>query len=174
MKPSCRSGTRLYEIWRGMKKRCEVKTSKDYIDYGGRGIKICDDWSRSFTAFMDWAWDNGYSVDRSLDRIDVEKGYCPENCRWASAVEQITNTRETCKVYTSIRLRKDRMDVLLSMLPADAVVTLTFRRECLARKMHDYLEKHQDRDTAIPACDRVDLVRSGHQKIRKTTKNFTD
>ena len=66
------------------------------------------------------------------------------------------------------------MDVLLSMLPADAVVTLTFRRECLASKMHDYLEKHQDRDTAIPSCDRVDLVRSGHQKIRKTAKNFTD
>ena len=105
MKPSCRSGTRLYEIWRGMKKRCEVASSKDYIDYGGRGIKICDEWSRSFTAFMDWAWDNGYSVDRSLDRIDVEKGYYPENCRWASAVEQITNTRETCKIYTSMRAR---------------------------------------------------------------------
>lgn len=87
MKPTCKSGTRLYEIWRGMKKRCEVASSKDYIDYGGRGIKICDDWSKSFTAFMDWAWDNGYSVDRSLDRIDVERGYCPENCRWTTLEE---------------------------------------------------------------------------------------
>lgn len=174
MKPSCMSGTHLYEIWRGMKKRCEVPTCKDWPQYGGRGITICEDWSRSFRAFMDWAWDNGYTVDRSLDRIDVDRGYCPDNCRWAHYQEQQLNTQKTSKIYTNIRLRNDRMKVLLATLPDDAVVTVICRRDLLPEKMHAYLATHQDKDPAIPADKRKDAPRSKGTRPRKALPQFID
>ena len=86
---------RIYRIWRGMKERCSNKNSHDYMNYGGRGISVCDEWKNSFEAFNEWASNNGYADNLSLDRIDVNGNYCPENCKWATMIEQQRNRQNT-------------------------------------------------------------------------------
>lgn len=85
--------TRLHVIWDGMKKRCNCVTDKHYVWYGGRGIKVCKEWSDSFQAFKLWALDNGYQDDLSIDRIDNDGDYEPSNCRWVTHKEQCKNKR---------------------------------------------------------------------------------
>ena len=87
--------TRLYHIWHGMKQRCFSSYSHDYKNYGGRGITVYEEWKNDFSLFRDWSLENGYSDSLSIDRIDVNGNYCPENCRWVDNKTQNRN-RTTC------------------------------------------------------------------------------
>lgn len=91
------SGSRLYSIWRNMHTRCENPHSPHYDCYGGRGITVCEEWY-DLATFMQWAERTGYQEGLSIDRIDVNEGYNPVNCRWVTMREQQRNRRNNIKI----------------------------------------------------------------------------
>lgn len=97
------SKTRLYHIWIGMKARCHNKNHAQYLDYGGRGIEVCDIWKNNFIEFYTWAISHGYDDNLSIDRIDNNDGYNPINCRWVSGDVQGKNKRNNVYLTYTIK-----------------------------------------------------------------------
>jgi len=91
------SHTKIYDVWIKIKSRCNNENDKDYSNYGGRGIKICDEWENDFKCFYDWAIDNGYKNKLTIERIDVNNDYKPSNCTWIKNKKQSLNRRKTHK-----------------------------------------------------------------------------
>lgn len=92
------SNERLYAVYNGMIQRCYNKNHPHYDNWGGRGIKVCDEWLCDYQEFRKWAFSTGYDENKdrksqSLDRINNNRNYCPQNCRWATAIEQANNKR---------------------------------------------------------------------------------
>ena len=91
----------LYIVWLGIRHRCNIETDVHYPNYGGRGITYCEEWE-DYAVFRDWAYSHGYKPDSglSIDRIDVNGNYCPENCRWVTSKVQQNNRR--CNIVYEI------------------------------------------------------------------------
>ncbi|WP_413363824.1 hypothetical protein [Lysinibacillus sp. 3P01SB] len=97
------TGTRIHDIWCAMRARCNNKNHSAWEHYGGRGIRICDDWV-SFEAFYEWAMANGYSDELTIDRIDSDGNYEPSNCRW---IPQAENSKlASVKRHTNEKAKK--------------------------------------------------------------------
>ena len=116
------SHTRLYQTWCNMKSRCYREGSTHYAHYGGRGIKMCDEWKNDFKAFYDWAMANGYDPkarghELTIDRIDVDGDYTPDNCRWTDASTQCRNRR---------RYKNPKENVPVDLIDADGNVIRSY------------------------------------------------
>ena len=105
--------TRLYTIWSSMKGRCNNPNNDAYPNYGGRGIKVCDEWNDSYESFKNWADSSGYTEELTIDRIDNDGNYCPENCKWSTYSEQANNRRSSNVIY--IGLSKGTLSQWLSV-----------------------------------------------------------
>ena len=145
------SKTRLYNIWKTMCRMCSDTKWKDYAKYGGRGIRVQDEWRKDFLAFEDWAWEHGYNDQLSLSRLDQDKGFTPNNCRWETSFERRAyNLRK----YEKIRLTVKRMREYLGTLDDCAVVTL------IVSTNHVMPCEAQDDFPPTPVEDRIDSARS--------------
>lgn len=117
---------RLYKVYKSMVNRCYYEKSDAYKHYGGKGIVVCDEWLNSYRAFESWALSHGYDANApkyqcTLDRIDSNKNYCPENCRWVSMREQLNNTSQNVWITANgitlnIQQWADKLGVLHSTL----------------------------------------------------------
>ena len=106
--------TRLYAVWAEIKNRTLNPKNKKYSDYGGRGITLCDEWKNDFMSFYNWAMENGYEENKglSIDRIDNDGSYCPENCRWTTQTIQTRNQRipkNNSSGYKGVSFNKDKL-----------------------------------------------------------------
>ena len=139
------SNSRIYEIWHGMKNRCDNGNK----NYGGRGITVCNEWKNSFDTFYEWALNNGYNETLTIDRIDVNGNYCPENCRWATITEQQNNKRTNVIIeYNGVshtvsewaKILNIKGETLFKRLKTKSVEE-SFTKEINLRKSH---KKHID------------------------------
>lgn len=92
------SKSKIYRVWAAMKARCYNTKTAAYKDYGGRGIQMCDEWKDSSEKFMSWALANGYKESLTIERINNDSDYCPENCTWISLQEQSKNRRSCHRI----------------------------------------------------------------------------
>ena len=127
--------SRLYVIWRDMKARCGDPGNIGFHLYGGRGISVCPEWLDSFSAFHKWATENGYSDELTIDRIDNNGNYSPENCRWATEEEQQNNKRNT--VFVTVHGKRKSISEWAKLV-GDSPAALRHRR--YRGTLQDYLE----------------------------------
>lgn len=135
------TNTRLYHIWANMIQRCTNPNKPDYKYYGGRGITICDEWISSFQKFAEWAKDNNYDDTLTIDRINVNKGYYPDNCKWATKKEQANNTRTNCNITVN-GITKTASEWSIETGESASVISERIRK---GYKPEDAIKKHDFR-----------------------------
>ena len=138
-------GTRLYYIWRDMRRRCTCKGMKNYMNYGGRGIRVCHEWE-DFSSFYKWAMASGYDDSLTIDRIDVNGNYEPGNCRWADKSVQTANRRNTGRTeYIGVYLHHNK-SCYSAQIKKNRVVVFSYtsrsKNDC-ARKRNEYIIAHR-------------------------------
>ena len=136
----------LWYRWHGIKKRCLNENDERYHQYGGRGIKICPEWLESFDNFAEWALSHGYAENLTLERIDVNGDYCPENCKWITLQEQAFNKRGTKWVdykgeHTQLKKLCERLGVTY-----DTVHDRIYKR---GWSVEDAIEKPSERENPL-------------------------
>lgn len=138
------SGTRIYDIWRDMRHRCNCPGMKNYAHYGGRGIKVCNEWDESFEKFYEWALENGYADNLTIDRIDVNGDYEPSNCRWTGKSVQSANRRSSGKTeYLGVSLHSNGSCYVSSIKYKGKIIfyySSKSKNDC-AQKRNDFIEK---------------------------------
>ena len=109
---------RLYRIWSNMKARCFNDKHKAFKNYGARGIEVCRDWAEDYKVFHEWALLSGYSDSLTIERVDNDSGYSPENCKWVSKSEQVRNRRankltlvDAVKIRLAVDLGESRKSI---------------------------------------------------------------
>lgn len=130
----------LYETWASIKRRCYNKNVNSYNDYGGRGIKMCNDWKNNFVAFFTWAKSSNYKKGLSIERIDVNGNYCPENCTWIPRCEQSKNTRKSV-VYNGETARQASFRLGGSECLVTARIKLGWSKEEAFTRKHNHVKK---------------------------------
>lgn len=132
------SGSRLYGIYHNMKYRCATETANEYDNYGARGIKVCSEWlgKDGYLAFKDWALNNGYEDNLTIDRIDPDKGYCPENCQW------VTKSENTSRANSSKRTQHRKSDNGRYYATDSNGVYYEFDNACLFAEQHNIVARN--------------------------------
>lgn len=131
-----------YNSYRSMKNRCLCKTDKNYPRWGGKGIKICDRWLEKPDGFKNFFHDMGPRPDgTSLDRIDNNKGYYPDNCRWATPWEQMANTSKLIGRTPGVHFIKSKNKWEANIKIGDRRLTKSFATECEAIKQRKLWEE---------------------------------
>uniref|UniRef100_A0AAU8B7E7 HNH endonuclease n=1 Tax=Dulem virus 39 TaxID=3145757 RepID=A0AAU8B7E7_9CAUD len=150
------TGTKIYRIYHHMKDRCYRKTDKAYSHYGGRGITICDEWlgKDGVKNFNEWAYENGYSDDLSIERKDVNGNYCPENCCWIPIEKQAANrTNQNIITYRGETHHLTEWSTIIG-IPQDTLWRRIFRFGWSVEKAFSKPVQKQikDRICSVPGC----------------------
>ena len=146
------TNTKLYNVWRGMKRRCTEKTNSGYANYGGRGIKICKEWENDYISFRDWALCNGYIESKlsrnniSIDRIDNDGNYEPCNCRWVTNTIQHRNTRRIMSTnksgFRGVDFYKKKWRASITVSGKHIHIGTFDSAECAAKARDNYIVKN--------------------------------
>lgn len=141
------SNSRLYCTYKNMKRRCYDTSFPKYKNYGQRGIAVCDEWLHDYNTFKDWALSNGYNDTLTIDRIDVNGNYEPDNCQWITKEEQMWNRTDT--LYVTYQGKSYCMSYILRKLNLLQHMTSIKKRMKNGKTFEEAITKSFDRRMLI-------------------------
>lgn len=171
------TSTRLYGVLCSMKDRCLNSKVEHYDRYGGRGISVCQSWRDSFETFRDWAFQNGYDEnatgkENSLDRIDPDGDYCPDNCRWVSKLEQARNRTDTVYIFwNGKKIPSSEFADVNSIKDRTFVFRRAKKGETGEKILHDWIMMHKTPDNYLKIKDAEEAYGVSSQTILSWIKS---